>query len=233
MVMKKFFTVLFVLFVLGFTALCGTAVWVKYQIIKPGAFEEPQELMVAQGSNGFTITGKLAEQNIITQPKIFYGMLRFIPITIKAGEYQIPARASMQETFGILREGKVIERNFTLVEGWTVKQAMAALKANEFLSGDISKEPEEGTLFPDTYNFLRGDTRDSIIKRMQDAHKKFVDDAWAKRDPGFMLLTEKQMLTLASIVEKETGIAKERATIAGLFFNRLKIGFVIFEPRNS
>ena len=222
--MKKLFIALLVLVCIGISVVCVSAVWVKYQMIKPGTFEETKEFMIPPGSNGHDVTQKLAAENIITQPKIFYGMLRFIPITIKAGEYSIPARSSLYDTFGILRDGKVIERNVTLAEGLTVKQAMAILKQNDHLTGDITITPEEGSLFPDTYNFIRGDTRDSIIKRMQDAHNKYVDDAWAKRKPGFMLLTKNQLLTLASIVEKETGLASERKQIAGLFFNRLKIG---------
>lgn len=222
--MKKIFTALIVLFCIAVTVVCLSAVWVKYQIIKPGTFEETKEFMVPPGSNGQDVTQKLVTENIITKPKIFYGMLRFIPITIKAGEYAIPARASMQQVFGTLREGKVIERNVTLAEGLTVKQAILLLKENEFLSGEITETPKEGTLLPDTYNFIRGDTRDSLIKRMQEAHTKFVNDAWEKRKPGFMLLTSSQLITLASIVEKETGVASERGQIAGLFFNRLKIG---------
>lgn len=222
--MKKLFTALAVLFCVAITVLCLSAVWVKYQIIKPGHTEDTKEFMVPPGSNGNDIAQKLATENIIDQPKIFYGMLRFIPITIKAGEYAIPARASIQDIFSILRTGKVIERNFTLAEGLTVKQAIALLKENPFLSGDITDMPKEGTLLPDTYNFIRGDTRDHLIKRMQDASRKFIDEIWAKREPGFMLLTPAQLVTLASIVEKETGVPEERARIAGLFFNRLRIG---------
>lgn len=222
--MKKFFTVLFILFCIGFTALCASSVWIKYQIIKPGEFTEAKQVLIEPGSSGYAIAQKLADENIVSEPRIFYGLLRFQMVTIKAGEYDIPARSSMKSVLDIFKTAKVVDRSFTLPEGLTVKQAILLLKENTLLTGDVTLVPDEGTLLPDTYSFVRGDTRDSIIKRMQDAHTKFMTSLWDNRRSDFPFNTPLEALTLASIVERETGVAAERTRVAGLFFNRLKIG---------
>ncbi|MDB5478561.1 MAG: protein YceG like protein, partial [Alphaproteobacteria bacterium] len=157
-------------------------------------------------------------------PQIFYALLRWQPFSIKAGEYGIPAHASMQQIIDILHSGRIIQRNVTLAEGLTVKQTLILIANNIYLTGDVTQVPAEGTLLPDTYNFLRGATRDSIVKRMQEAQQKFMTGLWEKRDLALPLKTPEEAVTLASIVEKETGVGTERARIAGLFYNRLKIG---------
>jgi UPF0755 protein len=224
MCMKKFFTVLFILFFIGFVTLCASSVWIKYQIIKPGALNEAQEFLVEPGSSGYSIAQNLADAGIVAQPKIFYGLLRFQMITIKAGEYLIPARSSMKSVLDIFKSTKAIDRSFTLAEGLTVKQAIILLNDNPLLTGNVTLVPDEGTLLPDTYSFVRGATRDSIIKRMQEAHEKFVTQLWQNRPADFPLQSPLAAITLASIVERETGVASERTRVAGLFFNRLKAG---------
>lgn len=191
---------------------------------QPGSFSTPQEILIEQGTTGNGVAQKLHQAGIINRPEIFYTLLRLDPTTIQAGEYLIPAHSSLSQVLEIFKSGKVLQRSFGFAEGLTVKQVILRLNNVPTLVGDITELPKEGTLLPDTYQFLRGDTRDSLIKRMQQAHTLLLEKLWAAREENFPLQTPEEAVTLASIVEKETGIAEERAKIAGLFYNRLKIG---------
>ncbi len=111
-----------------------------------------------------------------------------------------------------------------MAEGTTVWQVVEALKAADFLSGEISALPPEGMLAPDSYEVSAGDQRSELIGRMQAAQQAILDQAWAGREKGLPLKTPQEALTLASIVEKETGIADERPIVASVFINRLKKG---------
>jgi UPF0755 protein len=92
------------------------------------------------------------------------------------------------------------------------------------LTGEITEEPAEGSLLPETYIFNRGETRGSLIKRMQDDHTRVLDELWAQRAPNLPFSTKEEAVILASIVEKETGVASERPQVAAVFVNRLRKG---------
>lgn len=222
--MRRLFIILTALFFIGLMACIGGAVWVKNEIAKQGPFSEERQILIEHGSTGRSVASELQKQELITQPDIFYGLLRFENASIKAGEYAIPAHSSLKEIADILRAGQTIQRQFTLAEGLTVKQAMILLQQNEFLTGTVDTQPQEGSLLPETYSFTRGETRDAIIKRMQEAQAKLLDDLWQQHDDALPLKSKEEAVILASIVEKETGKASERPKIAGLFYNRLKIG---------
>jgi UPF0755 protein len=143
--------------------------------------------------------------------------------TLKAGEYEIKAGASMKEIVELMESGKSILYSVTLPEGLTVQQIFDRLRAETALEGDLpSKLPDEGTLRPDTYKFTRGAKRSDIVAQMKAAQTKLVDDIWSRRSPELALKTKEQFLTLASIVEKETGKADERTLVASVFLNRLE-----------
>ena len=222
--MKRFFTVLGTLFVFGLFALLAGGFWFMHEIKKPGEFTEQKEVLIPQGTSGYGVAQELGKARIISHPGIFYAMLRINPVSIKAGEYLIPPQSSLSDVLEIFREGKVIQRSVTLTEGQTVKQALILLNNTPNLEGTIAAIPEEGTLLPDTYNFIRGDTRQSLIDRMQKAHDEVMQKLWAARDADIGVTSPQQALVLASIVEKETGVAAERPRIAGLFYNRLNTG---------
>lgn len=142
--------------------------------------------------------------------------------TLKAGEYEIKAGASMKEIMDLLESGKSILYSVTLPEGLTVQQVFDRLRDDPVLEGDLpSKMPEEGSLRPDTYKFTRGTKRADIVAQMKAAQKRLVDDLWAKRAPDLGLKDENAFVTLASIVEKETGKPDERTLVASVFLNRL------------
>jgi UPF0755 protein len=142
--------------------------------------------------------------------------------TLKAGEYEIKAGASMKEIMELMESGKSILYSVTLPEGLTVQQIFDRLRDDPVLEGDLpSKLPDEGTLRPDTYKFTRGTKRADIVAQMKAAQTRLVSDIWAKRAPDLALKDENEFVTLASIVEKETGKPDERTLVASVFLNRL------------
>lgn len=143
---------------------------------------------------------------------------------LKPAEYEIPSGASPSKIATILSSGKGVKRSVTLPEGWSVSQIYTRLQANSILTGDLPPPPLEGSLNPDTYVIQRGDTRADIVKRMRDTHDSMLNELWLKRAPDLPIRTKEEAVVLASIVEKETGIAKERPMVAAVFVNRLRKG---------
>lgn len=143
---------------------------------------------------------------------------------LKAGEYEFPANISPAGVTALLASGNVVVHKITVVDGMTVKEVVEALMTDTTLTGEVGNLPPEGMLLPETYFFNRGDTRAELLKRMQDAAQKALDEAWANRAPDLPYKTPQEALVMASIVEKETGVAEERARVAGVFVNRLRRG---------
>ncbi len=123
-----------------------------------------------------------------------------------------------------MRQGRTVVRRFTVPEGLTSAQVVALLEKEPALTGTVSKPPRNGALLPETYHYAYGDSRAALVERMQAAMTQALAEAWKGRDEGLPLETPQQALVLASIVEKETGIAAERAKVAGVFVNRLEAG---------
>ncbi|OJU55935.1 MAG: aminodeoxychorismate lyase, partial [Alphaproteobacteria bacterium 62-8] len=143
---------------------------------------------------------------------------------LKAGEYAIPARASMAEITALLISGRVVLHRLTAAEGLTSAMIVTLVKDDPVLAGDVGPVPPEGSLLPETYLFARGMTRSALLAKMKQAQTDFLDAHWAKRASGLPFQTKEQAIILASIVEKETAIASERRHIAAVFINRLKRG---------
>ena len=141
---------------------------------------------------------------------------------LKSGEYLFQKNASLRDVIHTIVEGKVVQHSITIPEGLTSEQIVARLQDNDIFAGSLKEQPREGTLLPDTYNFPRGTQRDQVIHRMQQAQKKVLADVWARRNPDVPVRTPEQLVTLASIVEKETGRADERSRVAAVFTNRLR-----------
>jgi UPF0755 protein len=119
-------------------------------------------------------------------------------------------------------EGKVVQHAVTVPEGLTSEQIVARLSDNEIFSGTVREMPREGTLLPETYKFPRGTSREQVITRMQQTQKRVLAEIWERRSPDIPIKTLEQLITLASIVEKETGKADERSRVAAVFVNRLR-----------
>jgi UPF0755 protein len=141
---------------------------------------------------------------------------------LKPGEYAFQKSASLRDVIGTIVEGKVVQHSVTLPEGLTSEQIVARLTDNDLFSGTIREIPREGTMLPETYKFPRGTTREQVIQRMQAAQKRLVAEIWEHRSPDVPVKSPEQLVTLASIVEKETGKADERSRVAAVFANRLQ-----------
>jgi len=143
---------------------------------------------------------------------------------IRYGEYLIPAGASMAEVLALLVSGETIEHKVTVAEGLTSYQIVEILRASKILTGEIAEVPPEGSLAPDTYFVQRNQSRSEVLARMAEAQAAVLAQAWEQRADGLPLAGPEEVLVLASIVEKETGVAHERGRVASVFLNRLKRG---------
>ena len=143
---------------------------------------------------------------------------------LRAGEYEVPSRASLRSVLVLLVEGRVVRHYVTLPEGWSSAQAVDILMRQPILTGDIPTTPEEGSLWPDTYEISRGETRASVIARMTNAQADNLARLWAARSPRTVVKSPEEAVILASIVEKETAVASERPRVAAVFSNRLRLG---------
>ncbi|HWT58758.1 MAG TPA: endolytic transglycosylase MltG [Rhizobium sp.] len=194
----------------------------------PGPLQTNTNFIIRNGAGLAEIASNLERNAIISDARIF----RYITAThlsagesLKAGEYEIKARASMSDIMELLKSGKSILYSVSFPEGLTVRQMFNRMLEDQVLEGDLPAAlPAEGSLRPDTYKFSRGTKRSEIIQQMAAAQQKLVDQIWDKRDTSLPLRSKEEFVTLASIVEKETGVADERAHVASVFLNRLGKG---------
>ncbi|RXT29477.1 4-amino-4-deoxychorismate lyase [Rhizobium leguminosarum] len=194
----------------------------------PGPLQTNTNFIVRNGAGLTEIASNLERNAIISDARIF----RYLTAThlsagesLKAGEYEIKARASMRDIMELLKSGKSILYSVSFPEGLTVRQMFDRMLQDTVLEGDLPAAlPTEGSLRPDTYKFSRGTKRSEIIEQMAAAQQKLVDQIWDKRDSSLPLRSKEEFVTLASIVEKETGVPDERAHVASVFLNRLGKG---------
>jgi UPF0755 protein len=142
---------------------------------------------------------------------------------IKAGEYRVPPHTSASDILKLLQGGKTLQRLVVVPEGYPSVLVHDALAKADGLTGTVPV-PAEGSVLPDSYAFQRGDTRVQTVARMQRAMRDYLAAAWARRKPGIAVTTPEQAITLASIVEKETGKPSERRMVAAVYGNRLRVG---------
>ncbi|WP_321391360.1 endolytic transglycosylase MltG [Emcibacter sp.] len=166
----------------------------------------------------------LSERGIISNAGIFRLGVRLLGMdkSFKAGEYEIASGSSMRDIMELFASGEIIRHHLTIVEGWTSHQIVTYLNSVENLTGALTTLPTEGSIMPETYQYLRDDDRAALVQRMQARQEEFLLDEWSLRDPELPLETPEEALILASIVEKETSLEEERARIAGVFINRLR-----------
>lgn len=183
---------------------------------------------VADGASLSGTADELERAGIIPSAARFKLMARIFGAgtPIKAGEYRIPAHLSQADVLKLLQGGRTLQRFVTIAEGLPAVVVKDKLMAAQGLVGTVDV-PIEGTVLPDSYSFQRGDTRQSVLDRMQRAMLKYLAKAWEGRKPGIAVTTPREALILASIVEKETGKADERRTVAAVYSNRLKRGMML------
>ena len=143
---------------------------------------------------------------------------------LRAGEYQVPTRTSLRGVLRLLTDGQVVRHFVTIPEGWSSAQAVDILMKEPVLVGTVDTPPAEGSLWPETYEVARGETRASLVARMQRAHTDNLARLWAARSAATVVTSPDEAVILASIVEKETGLAAERPRVAAVFSNRLRLG---------
>jgi UPF0755 protein len=189
-----------------------------------GPLADDKVVNIPRGLGIRDIADVLQREGVIDQPYIFMGGVIALKARgeLKYGEYQFSKHASIADVVDTIIEGKVVQHAFTVPEGLTSEQIVARLLENTALTGQIKEIPREGTLLPETYRFTRGMTREQIIQRMQQAHRRVLQDVWEHRMADLPVKTPEQLVILASIVEKETGRPDERTRVAAVFVNRLK-----------
>jgi UPF0755 protein len=200
--------------------------WGYHHITTPVKIDKQTFFVVEKGSGVSRIAEQLYQNNLITNKLLFRAIakIRKQDKLIKAGEYQISDDINMLEFLDLLVKGEVYQRSFTVPEGLTSWQVVNLLNTIEALKGEIKTIPKEGTLLPETYNFVLGDSKQNQIKNMQVLMQETIDTLWEERSKNLPIKTKEETIVLASIVEKETGIASERKKVAGVFINRLKKG---------
>ncbi len=204
----------------------GASFWVYAGFTKPGPLSRDVVVVVEPGSGVGKIAADLARRDVISDPFIFRLGARFLSDRkpLKAGEFLFPARISSREAIQLLQVGKTVVRRVTFAEGLTSQEIVRQLLMTQGLTGTIENVPAEGALLPETYHFSFGDVRTDVLERMATDMDKLVQQLWDVRDAGLPLKTAEEAVILASIVEKETGLASERKRVAGVFMNRLRKG---------
>lgn len=210
-----------------FVAAALIGFWVIYWGPGPAAAEgELTAITLPQGAGVSAIAARLKGEGVIRSSDLFKAAisLKGADRRLRAGEYEIPSGASLSKVVGILIEGKAVRHFVTIPEGWSSAQAVDILMKQDVLTGEVTQVPEEGSLWPETYEVARGETRQAVIERMQRMARTKLDALWLQRTPASVVRTPKEALILASIVEKETGIGSERPQVAAVFTNRLRLG---------
>jgi UPF0755 protein len=213
--------------ILGAAIVAGAGAWLYNGYTTPGQLKQSTIVDIPPAQSAMEIANLLEEKGVVADSLIM-GIAANVQAlrgaTIKPGEYEFPANASMAEVFNIIASGRTVTYKMTVPEGWTSEMAVARLREHEALTGTIASTPPEGAIIANTYLFARGKDRNALLTEMMDAQAKLVDEVWAKRAPDSLIKTKNELVTLASIVEKETAKPEERPRIAAVFLNRLKAG---------
>lgn len=191
-----------------------------------GPLDHEISVVIPHGTSIQKITSILEERGVLMHPLLFRAAARLVAEDkLKAGEYKIAPRLSAVELATILHKGNSIMRQFTIPEGLTSHEIVMLLNQVEGLKGEVEHIPPEGSLMPETYSFTLNNTRSGILRRMQKDMQKTLINLWKTRQNNLPFKSLEEVVILASIVEKETGLkAEERARVAGVFINRLRKG---------
>lgn len=218
----------------------GLVVFAVKQMTAPLPLTEPVTFTIPAGQGMNAVASELHDQGIVDHPHIlrFYARATGLDSGVKAGEYRVePGQTSL----GLLEQfvtGRVLLHSLTLIEGWTFREALGAIRSHPAIEATridddppelaralgIDVESPEGWLFPETYSFPRGATDVEVLEMAAGAMRRHLDEVWAGRAEGLPITDPYQALILASIIEKETGLASERPRIAGVFTRRLERG---------
>ena len=223
------------------TIMLSTWIWTSYQdaleemlVVK----NESLDYSIKSGSSLSAVIYDLANKNIIKQPRylLWYARLNGLSSKMKTGDYRLTSNHTAQDFLDDIFTGKVVQFSLTVIEGWSFNQLLEAINKHPQIKqtiADISKEEimlklelagihYEGQFLPDTYNFPKGLTDIEFLKRAHVSLKSVLKEEWDNRAVGLPYNNSYEALTMASIVEKETGLASERKQIAGVFIRRIE-----------
>ena len=200
--------------------------WAATRLHAPGPLATDKVVVIPTRTDVLDVVAELERESVIDNGVLFNVALLVEGgrSKIQAGEYLFKEKAPMQSVMDMIVSGRQLLHSVTIPEGLTSEQAVERLKGDDELAGDIDKTPAEGSLHPETYKFVRGESRAKIIREMQRSQDKVLKEVWDHRASDNPLKSPFELLTLASIVEKETGHADERPHVAGIFLNRLRRG---------
>ncbi|UVI38586.1 endolytic transglycosylase MltG [Qipengyuania spongiae] len=213
--------------VLALVALIG-AIWFAAGWWGSAEIDEDTTFIVPSGATLTSVANKLQEEELIGDADGFLLRAKVLGSgdPVQAGEFELAARTSQANILDTLQHGQPVRRLITIPEGLPSIYVYERLMAEPLLTGEIPV-PQEGSVLPDSYDFERGESRAAVLARMQAAMRNFLAEAWPQRKPGIAVDTIEEALSLAAIVEKETGVPQERRMVAGLYSNRLKDGMLL------
>lgn len=222
---RSFLTLVVVLAVLAILAVGGGGALAWREATRPGPLQQEAIVLFEPGASATSMANELEKAGAIRYAKVFLvtAKIKGHDGALKAGEYAIPAGASVVDIIDVLVDGKSILHYLTAPEGRTTQQILKFVSEHEALTGDLTLAPAEGELLPETYAFTRGQTRDDLVSDMMKAQDDVLAELWESRATELPISTPEEAVILASIVEKETGVAEERPRVAAVFINRLKL----------
>ncbi|MGF1605391.1 MAG: endolytic transglycosylase MltG [Rhodothalassiaceae bacterium] len=214
------------LFLAGLILALFGLLYVWTEISRPGPAESATTIVIDQGAGAAAISVTLQSAGLVRNSRWFRLAARMQGASgrLHAGEFAVPPGLSALELVEFLATAKPIQRKITVPEGLTSTAIVALLEAEPLLRGAVAQVPPEGSLLPETYYFTRGESRQALLDRMAAAQQALLETLWPRRVADLPLDSPQQAVILASIVEKETGMASERPAVAAVFVNRLRLG---------
>ncbi|BBK37023.1 aminodeoxychorismate lyase [Allostella sp. ATCC 35155] len=224
--MRVVLRLLAVLVLLGVAGLAGSWWWADQRIRQAGPLPEERLVLIPRGTGGEEIGRRLTAAGVVEHPLLFhFAVFRAgVEGRLRAGEYAFAAGVSTLDAARLVASGKVHQRRLTVAEGLSAREVTQLIADAPGLDGELERPLAEGEAFPETYFYVWGDRREEVAERMRRAMRQEIARAWAERDSSIPLETSAELLVLASIVEKETARADERARVAAVFVNRLRRG---------
>ena len=212
---------------LALAMLAGSVVgFTLYYYDAPGPLSEEKTVILKHGSGFEGSVETLTLEHVIRYPFMFKALAFIVGDArkFKAGEYDFSATITPKLVMDMVAQGRVVIHKITVPEGFSVHDVQGLMDKEPLLDGALPQGIPEGSLLPETYHFTYGDERSMLIERMRTGMKQTLDELWAKRKADLPFKTQQEALTMASIVEKETGLTAERGHVASVFINRIRKG---------